>query len=86
MAENRGPEVQGVAILFLVLSWVFVSLRCYVRGFLLRSFGVDDTLCVVALVSGSINTFLDDAVLSSYEGATELNLRLSSSSFGRAKN
>jgi hypothetical protein len=57
MAENRGPEVQGVAILFLVLSWVFVGLRCYVRGFLLRSFGIDDTLCVAALVSQSMNSF-----------------------------
>jgi hypothetical protein len=51
MAEDRGPEVAATAILFLVLTYGLVGLRCYVRGFMLRSFGIDDTLCVVALVS-----------------------------------
>jgi hypothetical protein len=49
-AEDRGPQVAGVAILFLILSWIFVSLRCYVRGFMIKSFGPDDWFAVASLV------------------------------------
>jgi hypothetical protein len=49
--ENRGPQVEGVAILFLTLSWVFVALRCYVRAVLMKGFGMDDWLAIAALVS-----------------------------------
>jgi hypothetical protein len=55
MAEDRGPQVAAVAILFLTLSWVAVSLRCYVRSVMMKSFGTDDWLAVASLVS----TFLD---------------------------
>jgi hypothetical protein len=51
MAEDRGPQVAAVAILFLALSWVAVSLRCYVRTVMMKSFGADDWLAVVSLVS-----------------------------------
>ncbi|KAE9374487.1 hypothetical protein N431DRAFT_372091 [Stipitochalara longipes BDJ] len=49
-AEDRGPQVAGVAILFLTLSWIFVSLRCYVRGFMIKSFGADDWSAVASLI------------------------------------
>lgn len=49
--ENRGPEVAASAILFLTLAWIFVSLRCYVRTVLMKSFGADDWLAIAALVS-----------------------------------
>jgi len=48
--ENRGPEVEVVAILFLILTWISVSLRCYVRALMMKSFGMDDWLAIVALV------------------------------------
>ncbi|KAH8683351.1 hypothetical protein BGZ60DRAFT_217876 [Tricladium varicosporioides] len=48
--ENRGPQVAASAILFLTLSWIFVSLRCYVRTVLMKSFGADDWLAVAALI------------------------------------
>ncbi|TVY81540.1 hypothetical protein LSUE1_G001882 [Lachnellula suecica] len=48
--ENRGPQVEAVAILFLILSWVFVGLRCYVRGKMTKNFGMDDWLAVCALI------------------------------------
>ena len=51
VAENRGPEVAATAILFLTLSWIAVSLRCYVRTIMMKSFGWDDWLSVAALVS-----------------------------------
>lgn len=49
--EDRGPEVAAVAILFLVLSCISVSLRCYVRAVMIKSLGLDDLLSVAALVS-----------------------------------
>lgn len=55
MAEDRGPQVAAVAILFLALSWVAVSLRCYVRTVIMKSFGADDWLAVTSLVSRTIH-------------------------------
>lgn len=49
-AEDRGPQVAAVAILFLILSWIFVSLRCYVRAIMMKNFGTDDWLAVATLV------------------------------------
>ncbi|TVY29039.1 hypothetical protein LHYA1_G002267 [Lachnellula hyalina] len=51
---NRGPEVEAVAILFLTLTWVFVSLRCYVRAVMIKNFGTDDWLAVLALILFSL--------------------------------
>jgi hypothetical protein len=51
MAEDRGPQVAAVAISFLVLSWVAVSLRVFVRSFMVKNFGMDDWLAVATLVS-----------------------------------
>lgn len=52
-AEDRGPQVAGVAILFLILSWIFVSLRCYVRAVMIKNFGTDDWFAVASLVGFS---------------------------------
>jgi hypothetical protein len=83
MAEDRGPEVEATAILFLVLAWVLVSLRCYVRGFLLRSFGLDDTLCVVALVSRCIS-ILSNSILGPSKWPAQLVDAISSFNRGSA--
>ena len=48
--ENRGPEVEAVAIAFLTLSWIAVSLRCYVKFFMIKLFRIDDWLMVLSLV------------------------------------
>ena len=48
--ENRGPQVEAVAITFLTLSWIAVSLRCYARIFITKLFRIDDWLAVIALV------------------------------------
>jgi len=64
--DDRSGHVLGVAITFLVLSWVTVSLRCYVRSvlpfssmsvphiyrtFMVKAFGLDDYLMVITLLS-----------------------------------
>jgi hypothetical protein len=50
MAEDRGPQVAAVAILFLILSWVTVSLRVFVRTVLMKSFGADDVRTIGSLI------------------------------------
>jgi hypothetical protein len=47
---ERSADIKAVAILFLTLSWISVSLRCYVRLFLKKIFRVDDWLAVATLV------------------------------------
>lgn len=47
---DRIVDIKIVAILFLVLSWIFVGLRCYVRVFIMKLFRVDDWLAVATLV------------------------------------
>lgn len=49
--ENRGPQIQGVVILFVVLTTVSVSLRSYCRAFVIKSFGWDDISIVLSWVS-----------------------------------
>lgn len=47
---DRGPQVLGTAGLFLALSSLTIILRCYCRGFVVKSFGLDDWFAVVAWV------------------------------------
>jgi hypothetical protein len=56
---DRGPQAAAVAILFLVLTWLSVALRVYVRGIMTNAFGVDDSLAVLALVCRSIETTMN---------------------------
>ncbi len=48
--DNRGPQVEAVAIVFLILAWIAVILRCSVRIFITRLFRIDDWLAVLTLV------------------------------------
>lgn len=48
--EDRGHQILAVNILFLVLSWVTISLRVYVRAGMLKSFGMDDWAMVVTVL------------------------------------
>ena len=50
MADRRS-DLYAVTSLFLGLTWLSVSLRCWVRVRIIKSFGLDDWLTVVALVS-----------------------------------
>jgi hypothetical protein len=50
MIENRGPALVAVWSVFLVLTWLFVGLRMYVRVYMSKSWGLDDALLVYALV------------------------------------
>ncbi|KAG9951424.1 integral membrane protein, partial [Aureobasidium melanogenum] len=48
--DDLRPQVMGVMITFWILSWVIVSLRVYVRAFMIKSFGKDDVAMIVTLL------------------------------------
>ena len=48
--EDRGPELLGVNMSFLATALISISLRCYVRAFMVKAFGTDDWLMVIAAV------------------------------------
>lgn len=49
--DDRRSEVLAVATLFFVVSWVTVGLRVYVRGFMMKTWGKDDSYMLATLVS-----------------------------------
>jgi hypothetical protein len=52
--EDRGSEIAAVSIAFVVTTWLFVSMRVYIRGWMIKALGMDDWLMVITLV-GSYN-------------------------------
>lgn len=50
MATNRAPQVEAVTALFLTLTWITALMRCYVRGVMAKTFGLEDWLAIIALV------------------------------------
>ncbi|KAI9046882.1 hypothetical protein LZ554_008960 [Drepanopeziza brunnea f. sp. 'monogermtubi'] len=48
-STNRSPEVEGVAGLFLGLTWGTAVLRIYVRAVMAKNFGLEDWLAISAL-------------------------------------
>jgi hypothetical protein len=57
MDATADPRLEGVLGLFLILAWIFVGLRVYVRCLISKSWGADDSLLLAALVT-SIPLFL----------------------------
>ncbi|KAJ0164648.1 hypothetical protein CTA2_527 [Colletotrichum tanaceti] len=48
--QTRGPLMVGVTIFVLSIAFLAVSLRIYVRGFLIRQIGMDDWAAIVAFL------------------------------------
>ncbi|CAI4215911.1 unnamed protein product [Parascedosporium putredinis] len=59
--DNRGPELLAVNITFFSAALVSIFLRCYVRTFMVRAFGIDDWL----MVAGTVGLFTLYAAFSS---------------------
>lgn len=53
MAENRGPQLLGVNIALSIITCSVVLLRCYTRAFIVKAFGADDWIMILATVSAS---------------------------------
>ncbi|KAF4784681.1 hypothetical protein HER10_EVM0011124 [Colletotrichum scovillei] len=49
--ENRGPQLVAVGITLVTTAIVATTLRCYVRIFLVKNFGVDDWCMLAAITS-----------------------------------
>lgn len=50
--ENRGPELQAVAYILVTFSLITTVLRCYVRIFKVKVFGIDDWSMLFGMASG----------------------------------
>jgi hypothetical protein len=50
MTENKVHAILASLVVFFILSWITVSLRCYVRVRVLQSFGCDDWTMIVTQV------------------------------------
>jgi hypothetical protein len=48
--DNRSLEVRAVAAAFFSAASIAVILRCYVRGWVVKAFGWDDAVMVLAHV------------------------------------
>lgn len=49
--ENRGPQLLAVDVFFMTMAIVTTLLRCYVRLFLVKTWGKDDWFMLIATVS-----------------------------------
>ncbi|RII10599.1 hypothetical protein CUC08_Gglean006594 [Alternaria sp. MG1] len=50
-AANDGPHITAVAIIFTALSLSILSLRFYVRGWMIKAIGADDWILIATWVS-----------------------------------
>lgn len=48
--EDRSGQILALNIVFMTVTTIAVSLRVYCRGWIVRSFGIDDHLMVVSWV------------------------------------
>jgi hypothetical protein len=60
---NRGPELLGVNVAFFTLAAISILLRCYVRIFMVKAFGVDDWLMLAASVCFAYTHIAMDACI-----------------------
>src|ERR1700683_1765265 len=49
-SNSRPLKVEIISIVFLVVSWIAVLLRCYVRRWISRAFRIDDWLILLSVV------------------------------------
>ncbi|KAF1833693.1 hypothetical protein BDW02DRAFT_372147 [Decorospora gaudefroyi] len=75
--DDRSPAVLAVATLFFILSWVTVGLRVYVRGFLMKTWGKDDSCMVATLVVFTV--FLPCQIVAAIHGTGRHRWELSDS-------
>ena len=52
--ETNGPMVSGIVIGFLSATTVFMALRFYARGVVLKNIGMDDWTMLAATVSSPL--------------------------------
>lgn len=73
--QTNAPQILGITGSFFTLAAIVVLLRCYVRLRLLKTFGADDYVMLLAMV-GQILLFAVKGILMSRQGPKYGNLRL----------
>lgn len=48
--ENKGPPILAVMWALTALTAVIVTVRLYVRAFIVKNFGLDDWLVIISMV------------------------------------
>lgn len=54
--QDRALQLFSVTLVCLILTWITVPLRCFVRARLSKSFGLDDWFMMASLVSTDTNS------------------------------
>lgn len=54
--DNRNALVIGVSSAFMAITVLFMALRVYIRGYILRAWGLDDSMFIWASVSAHEST------------------------------
>ncbi|KAL1640389.1 hypothetical protein SLS58_007062 [Diplodia intermedia] len=54
MMEDRSQQVLAIGTTFFILAWIVVMLRVYVRAYMIKSWGVDDWVMMLALACFTI--------------------------------
>lgn len=49
--DTRAPLVVGIASTFIAINVVFLAVRIYIRGYLMRGWGGDDSMFAASAVS-----------------------------------
>ncbi|GJD04464.1 hypothetical protein ColKHC_13289 [Colletotrichum higginsianum] len=55
--DNRNALVIGVSSAFMAITVLFMALRVYIRGYILRAWGLDDSMFIWASVSATYGAF-----------------------------
>ncbi len=55
LTETRAPEIFAVNLVFGILTILIVLLRTYTRAVIVKSFGLDDWIMILATVSAKKN-------------------------------
>lgn len=58
ITKLKSVNMLVVAAVFLTVSWLVVSLRVWVRGYMIRSFGADDWLMIATQVRPRVSSAL----------------------------
>ena len=64
--NSRPLKVEIISIVFLVVSWIAVLLRCYVRRWISRAFRIDDWLMLLSVVDHLGSVLVSILILSCY--------------------
>jgi hypothetical protein len=51
LAYNNAPQIVSITAVFFAMAAIVVLLRCYVRIAMLKTFGADDYVMVLAMVT-----------------------------------